>query len=66
MVCEVEDSLIGRTLHPGVVPCFDDAGAKGTIAWPGAGIGAHNTEVYADLLGLGDSEMEALRAANAI
>ncbi len=66
MVREVDDPLIGRTLHPGVVPQFDDAGAMGRIAWPGPDIGAHNAEIYAGLLGLEDAELQSLQAAHAI
>lgn len=63
MIRPVDDPLIGRTLHPGVVPRFDDAGEKGGIAWPGPPVGAHNDEIYADLLGF---EVKALRAAGTI
>lgn len=66
MVRPVDDALIGRTLHPGVVPVFDDGGEKGAIAWPGPPIGAHNEEVYSDLLGFARDELEALRACRAV
>jgi crotonobetainyl-CoA:carnitine CoA-transferase CaiB-like acyl-CoA transferase len=66
MVRPVDDPLIGCTLHPGVVPVFDDGGQKGEIAWPGPPVGAHNDEIYAGLLGFGCSEMQALRSSHAI
>ncbi len=66
MVQEVYDPLIGRTLQPGVVPHFDDGGQKGGIAWPGPAIGAHNDDVYGDLLGFSSEDLAALRASHAI
>jgi crotonobetainyl-CoA:carnitine CoA-transferase CaiB-like acyl-CoA transferase len=66
MIRPVEDPLIGRTLHPGIIPRFDPAGSVGDIAWPGPPVGSHNEEVYAGLLGLGRDEMAALEAAKTI
>lgn len=50
MVVDVEDPLIGRTLHAGIVPRFDDGGSQGRIAWPGPALGQHNDEVLEALL----------------
>ncbi len=65
MLVEVFDERIGETVkQPGVVPKF--AEAPGTIAWAGPPLGAHNDEVYGDLLGLSDAERAALRAEGII
>lgn len=66
MVVEVDDPLIGKTLHPGIVPRFDEAGAVGTIAWPGPDVGAHNEEVFGKDLGFTRAQINAMRVENAI
>ncbi|GJD52164.1 Succinyl-CoA--L-malate CoA-transferase beta subunit [Methylobacterium crusticola] len=66
MICEVQDPLIGPTLHPGVIPRFDEAGARGSIAWPGAPVGAHNDQVYVDLLGFTRSDVDTWRRETVI
>lgn len=66
MVVEVDDPLIGKTLHPGIVPRFDAAGAVGTIAWPGPAIGAHNEEVFSRDLGLSAAEISAMQMQGGI
>ncbi|WBX85426.1 CaiB/BaiF CoA transferase family protein [Sphingosinicella microcystinivorans] len=38
----------------------------GEIAWPGPMIGAHNEEIYGGLLGMSNTEMEALREEGVI
>ena len=38
----------------------------GTTRWAGPELGAHNEEVYADLLGIGAAELQALRTRGAI
>ena len=50
MVCEINDPIIGKTLHPGIVPLTP--GGEGTIRWPGPAIGAHTDEVLRDLAGI--------------
>jgi formyl-CoA transferase len=60
MVRELEDPLLGtRLLHTGVVPHLPED--PGAIRWPGPAIGAHRDEVMREMLGLGPSEIEALR-----
>lgn len=54
MIVSVDDPLIGPTMHAGVVPRFDDAGATGRIAWPGPAVGQHNDEVF-QALAAGDA-----------
>lgn len=38
----------------------------GEVAWPGAALGAHNDDVYRDLLGLDAARLDALRNAKVI
>ena len=49
---EVDDPLIGRTLHPGPAIRFDGDPPRSVIAWPGPAAGAHNDYVRGELLGL--------------
>lgn len=42
------------------------SGTPGEIAWPGPAIGAHNDEIYGELLGIGSAEMGALREEGVI
>ena len=59
MVREVEDPLLGRVLHAGIVPHVPDD--PGSVRWPGPSIGAHTMEVLQELLAMSSSEVEALR-----
>jgi crotonobetainyl-CoA:carnitine CoA-transferase CaiB-like acyl-CoA transferase len=59
MVREVEDPLLGRMLHPGIIPHIPQD--PGAIRWAGPAIGAHNEEVFGGLLGLSGAELAALR-----
>jgi formyl-CoA transferase len=61
MIVEVDDPLIGPTMHAGVVPRFDDSGATGRIAWPGPAVGQHNDQVF-QALAAGDAPSEDTRA----
>lgn len=47
-----------------VFPKLSDT--PGEIAWPGPTIGAHNEEIYGELLGMGRAEMAALREEGVI
>jgi crotonobetainyl-CoA:carnitine CoA-transferase CaiB-like acyl-CoA transferase len=47
MVRDVEDPIIGPTLHPGIVPHIP--GASGQIRWTGPSVGQHTEEVLAEL-----------------
>ena len=60
MVREVVDPALGRVLHPGIVPAMPDD--PGHVRWPGPPIGAHNDEVFGDLLGIGQSDRAQLVA----
>ncbi len=53
-VQEVDDPLIGRTLHPGPVIRLDGDPADQVVAWTGPAIGAHTEEVLSTWLGLAE------------
>jgi len=50
-VQEVDDPLIGRTLHPGPVIRLDGEPPESVVAWPGPAPGAHTDYVLNTLLG---------------
>jgi formyl-CoA transferase len=58
MVQWVEDPQLGRVLHPGTVPMFGASSRQ--VRWTGPGVGAHNHEIYGDLLGVDDAHLERL------
>ena len=49
---------------PGIVPKL--SATPGGVTWPGPALGAHNDEVYRDLLGLRPEHLAALRADGVI
>jgi len=51
-VLEVDDPLIGRTLHPGPAIRLDGHAPEAAIGWPGPAVGAHQDYVLHTLLGL--------------
>jgi len=51
-VQEIDDPLIGRTLHPGPAIRLDGDSPDSVVAWPGPAAGAHNDFVLHELLGL--------------
>jgi formyl-CoA transferase len=54
-----DDQELGPTLGPGVVPRFSET--PGSVRWSGRWEpGAHNDEVYRELLGLGDERLAEL------
>jgi len=59
MVVEVEDPLLGRVLHTGVVPYMPECGTG--IRWTGPRIGQHTEEVLREWLGLDKAEIDGLR-----
>ena len=64
MVRTVDDPLLGVVLHPGVVPAV--VGETAEVRWTGPVIGAHNQEVFGNLLGRSAEDIAALRATGAI
>jgi crotonobetainyl-CoA:carnitine CoA-transferase CaiB-like acyl-CoA transferase len=64
MVREVQDPLLGPILHPGVVPHVP--GDADSVRWTGPAIGAHNDEIYGELLGRSSEQLDALRASGTI
>ena len=63
-ITSVADRDFGTVKMPGPVPRFSRT--PGEIRTSGPEPGAHNDEVYRELLGLSDDELEQLRAAGAI
>jgi len=59
MVHEVEDPLLGSVLHPGSMPHFPDVERK--VRWSGSAIGAHNEEIYGELLGFSRDQIGRLQ-----
>jgi len=63
-ITSVPDADFGAVKMPGLVPRF--SATPGEIRSTGPEPGAHNDEVYRELLGLSDDELAQLRAAGAI
>lgn len=59
MVRAIEDPRLGKVLHPGIVPRMA-GGPSGAVRWAGPAIGAHNKDVFADVLGMDDQEIAEL------
>ena len=51
-VQEIDDPLIGRTLHPGPVIRLDGEQPEDVVRWTGPAVGAHTDFVLHTLLGL--------------
>ncbi|MDF0542727.1 CoA transferase [Sphingobium sp. H39-3-25] len=64
MVREVEDPLLGKVLHTGIVPHLPES--PGAIRWAGPSIGQHTDEVLAELAGLTEQELVSLRHAGVV
>ncbi len=63
-IARIPDDELGEVAMPGVVPRLE--GTPGRIAFAGEDIGAHNAEVYGDLLGKSKAEIAALAEAGVI
>ncbi len=63
-VASVQDEEFGELLMTGVLPKLSET--PGGIRALGPALGAHNQEIYGDLLGLDQAEMERLRTAGVI
>ena len=55
---EVEDPRQGEIGMPGVIPKLSDT--PGAVRWTGPQLGAHNREIYSDLLGLSAEDLRAM------
>ncbi len=64
MIMQVADPRFGEVTHPGIVPKF--SGVSDQVSWAGPAVGAHNQQVYGDLLGIEDAQLEALKAQGVI
>jgi crotonobetainyl-CoA:carnitine CoA-transferase CaiB-like acyl-CoA transferase len=60
----VSDAVLGELTM--VTPNPRLSATPGRIRWPGPALGAHNDEVYAEWIGLGDAELTSLREAHVI
>ncbi|NRA21348.1 MAG: CoA transferase [Oceanospirillaceae bacterium] len=56
MVMQVADPRFGEVSHPGVVPKF--IGQEPGISWPGPAVGAHNSEIYGQMLGISPQQLD--------
>jgi crotonobetainyl-CoA:carnitine CoA-transferase CaiB-like acyl-CoA transferase len=60
-----EVDIGGHTLKlPAIMPFLSET--PGATDWPGPALGAHNAEIYKDLLGLAQDELDALEAKQII
>jgi crotonobetainyl-CoA:carnitine CoA-transferase CaiB-like acyl-CoA transferase len=58
------NSRVGTIAVPDVVPRLSET--PGQIRWLGEGLGAHNDEIYKDLLELTSAEIDDLRISGVI
>ena len=61
---EVEDAEQGSITMPGVVPKLSET--PGSVEWTGPKLGAHNEEIYGDLLGKGIDDLADLASRGII
>jgi crotonobetainyl-CoA:carnitine CoA-transferase CaiB-like acyl-CoA transferase len=59
MIREVDDPLVGRLLHAGIVPHFPSS--PGNVRWTGPAPGHHTDQILRDIARLSAGEIEALR-----
>jgi len=60
----VEDTELCPIKMQNVVPRFSNV--SGRVASAGPALGQHNNEIYRDLLGLSDDELQRLKTAEVI
>ena len=63
-IIEIDDPELGHTRMLGIVPKFSET--PGAVEHAGPTVGEHNDAVYGSWLGLGDSELAALRERGVI
>ena len=61
---EFNDDNLGKIFVKGVIPKFKNN--PGSVRFLGAGLGEYNNEVYRNLIGLSQEELEELKAKNVI
>ncbi|WP_214366147.1 CaiB/BaiF CoA transferase family protein [Pseudonocardia sp. H11422] len=59
-IVRITDPRLGEIPMQNVAPKLSRT--PGAVSWPGPELGRHNDEIYRDLLGLGDAELQTLRA----
>jgi crotonobetainyl-CoA:carnitine CoA-transferase CaiB-like acyl-CoA transferase len=64
MVREVDDPLLGKVLHCGIVPHVPEG--PGEIRWTGPSIGQHTQSVLEELLGMSAQEVGVLRETGVV
>ena len=64
MLKEVELPDGGKLMVPGIVPKL--SGTPGDIGWTGPSLGSHNDEVYKELLGLSQEELNDLKSKGVV
>jgi formyl-CoA transferase len=63
-ITRVKHPTLGDLAMQNVVPRL--SATPGSISWCGPGLGEHNDDVYRDLLGMDDAELEALGAEGVV
>lgn len=58
-IIEIDHPDFGKIKMPGIVPKFSET--PGEIKWVGPKMGAHNQEIYQDLLSISSAEFDALK-----
>ena len=58
-ILEIPYPGMGTIKIPGIFPKFKEN--PGSVRWPGSELGAHNNEVFCDLLGVSQDELNGLR-----
>ncbi len=58
-IISVDHPTIGPVKMPAVIPKLSET--PGRVDWPGPALGEHNAAVYAELLGIDDGELTALK-----
>ncbi|MFK7958839.1 MAG: CaiB/BaiF CoA transferase family protein [Lysobacterales bacterium] len=63
-ICRVTDPRVGELAVPNVVPRLTET--PGAVDWLGQSLGQSNQEIYKELLGMTDQDLETLQQAGAI
>lgn len=63
-IVEISHPTLGRLKMPGIVPKLSRT--PGAVTFAGPDLGAHNRDVFRDLLGLSDEEIDRLSASGTI